>query len=338
MKRMERTFPIVLAVLTGLVAGGCGQNAGILIRPVPVDQRLQESVILTDNGWPVRDKIAIIDVDGLLINQAEKTFFGQGENPVSLFVEKLDRAQADKHVKAIIVRINTPGGGVTASDIMYNRLVQFRQYKGVPIVAVIQDVGASGGYYVACGADTILAHPTAVTGSIGVIVQLITFADLMEKLGIDAKAVTSGQFKSMSSPFKPMEQEDVDIVQAMVTDFHERFVEVVQAGRPKLSPATVRSLADGRVYTAQQAKANGLLDDLGYMMDAVAEARKRSGSSRVKVVIYHRPMGYRPNAYADTSVPAPAMQFNLLNVSMPGLLELTQPQFLYLWTGHTPRE
>jgi len=334
---MKRTLPFA-AVLAGLVCVGCGQHAGILIRPVPVDQRLQETVILADDGWGVRDKIAIIDVDGLIVNQAERTFFGQGENPVSLFVEKLDRAQSDPSVKAIVLRINSPGGGVTASDIMYNRLVQFRQYKRVPIIAVIQDVGASGGYYVACGSDTILAHPTAVTGSIGVIVQLVSFADLMEKLGIDAQAVTSGRFKSMGSPLKPLEKEDVAIVQGMVNDYYERFVGVVQAGRPKLAPEAVRALADGRVYTGQQAKANGLVDDLGYMMDAVAEARKRSGASRVKVVMYHRPLGYRPNAYAATAMPTPATQINMINVSMPALLELSQPQFLYLWSGHTPRE
>ena len=327
-----------MVLSAGLVVVGCGQNAGLLIRPVSVDQRLQETVILTDPGWGVRDKVVIIDVDGLLINQAEKTFFGQGENPVSLFVEKLDRAQADANVKAIVVRINSPGGGVTASDIMYNRLVQFRQYKRVPIIAIIQDVGASGGYYIACGADAILAHPTAVTGSIGVIVQLMSFADLMEKLGIDANAVTSGRFKSMASPLKPLEQEDVDLVQGMVNDYYERFVEVVQTGRPKLTPEAVRTLADGRVYTGQQAKANGLVDDLGYMMDAIDTARKCSNSPRVKVVIYHRPLGYRPNAYATTPMPAPTTQFNMLNISMPALFELSQPQFLYVWSGHTPRE
>jgi len=336
---MKRDRSLIVVLMAGLLLAGCGRNSGFLIRPVPLDQRLQESVILTDPGWRVTDKIAIIEVEGLLLNQSEKTLFGEGENPVSLFIERLDRAKADPNVKAIVVRINTPGGGVTASDIMYHRLVQFRLYKEVPVVAIIQDVGASGGYYIACGADTIMAHPTAVTGSIGVIVQLVSFGQLMENLGINAQAVTSGQFKSMGSPLKPLEKEDVDLVQGMVNDFHERFVEVVRTGRPKLSKEAVRTLADGRVYTGQQAKANGLVDDLGYMMDAIAEAKKRSGSPRVKVVMYHRPLGFTPNAYAATGLPTPqATQFNLINVSLPALLEISQPQFLYLWSGHTPRE
>jgi len=338
MNTMKHTLTVTIALLAGLLLVGCGQNAGILIRPVPVNQSLRETVILADSGWSVRDKIVIVDVDGLLLNEAEKTFFGAGENPVSLFVEKLDRAQADPDVRAVVVRINSPGGGVTASDIMYNRLLQFRQHKRVPVVAIIQDVGASGGYYIACGADTIMAHPTAVTGSIGVIVQLVSFADLMEKLGIDAQAVTSGRFKSMGSPLKPLEKEDMAIVQGMVNDFYERFVAVVQTGRPKLTPDAVRTLADGRVYTGQQAKANGMIDDLGYMMDAIVEAKTRAGSTRAKVVIYHRPMGHKPNAYATTPVPTAAMQFNMVNVSMPTLLEASRPQFLYLWSGHTPKE
>jgi len=337
---MKQNITGILMVAAGLVFAGCGQSSGFLIKPVPLDQTLRETVILTDPGWRVKDKVVIIDVDGLLMNQSERTFFGPGENPVSLFVEKFDRAQADSDVKAVVLRINSPGGSVTASDIMYNRVMQFRRNKGVPVVAMIADVGASGGYYIACGADTILAHPTSVTGSIGVIVQLVSFAELMEKFGIDAQAVTSGRFKDMGSPLKPLEKEDLALVQSMVDDFYERFVGVVQTGRPSLDKDAVRTLADGRVYTGQQARTAGLVDDLGYMTDAIAEAKKRSGASRVKVVLYHRPLGFRPNAYAAADVPTPnaTSQINLFNVSLPSLLELGRPQFLYLWSGHTPRE
>lgn len=325
---MKHTTFLMAAM--GLMAlAGCGKNTGFLIKPVPLDETLQETVIAKDSGMFVRDKIVIVDVDGLLMNVKDSELFGTGENPVSLFIEKLDKAQMDKDVKGVVLRINSPGGGVTASDIMYHRLRQFKAAKGVPVVCVIEDVGASGGYYIACGSDRILAHPTSVTGSIGVIVQAVSFAGTLERLGISAKAITSGQFKDMGSPLKPFNKKDHELLQLLVNEYYEGFVGVVCAGRPKLSKDKVRELADGRVYTGKQALAAGLVDELGYMDNAIAQAKQRSGSSRVKVVMYHRPLGYKPNAYAASGVP----QVNMVNVRLPALMELAQPQFLYLWTG-----
>ena len=332
MRRMKKQGFALLAALC-LAAGltGCGPGGGLLIRPVSVRAELTESVVRSDPGWFIGDKIAVVDVDGLLMNERRQSFWGGGENPVSLFVEKLDKAQADPSVRAVIVRINSPGGGVTASDIMYRRLLRFRRERDVPVVAVVEDLGASGGYYVACGADTILAHPTSVTGSIGVLAQTLSLAGTMRMLRIDARAVVSGKFKDMASPLKPLDPADREILQGIVDEFHERFVDVVAAGRPKLSAEKVRALADGRVYTGAQALANGLVDHLGTMDDGIDLAKELCGRKRVKVVMYHRPLGYRATVYAATDRPVP--QVNLLNVSVPDLMSLTRPQFLYLWTG-----
>jgi len=320
----------ILAGWAVLFAAGCG-NTGWVIKPVRIDERLTETEIYSDGGWGVRDKVAVIDLDGVIFNERKSDLFGNGENPVSLFVEKVDKAQADRRVRVLVLRINSPGGGVTASDIMYNRVMRFKAATGRPVIAVLQDVAASGGYYVACAADVIVAHRTTVTGSIGVIVQTVSFAGTMEKIGVDAQAITSGARKDMASPLKPLDKADAAILQGLVDDFYAQFISVVSAGRPKLTAEKVLKLADGRVYSAGEAVKNGLVDSLGYMDDALALAKKRSGSSRIKAVIYHRAMGYRPNAYSLAGVGG--AQFNLVNINAGQLMSLARPRFMYLWTG-----
>jgi len=324
----------LLCVLALLLSAGCGQNVGWVIKPAPTDESLRETIISTDPGLFVNDKIALIDIDGILVNQ-RGGMFSFRDNQVSLFVEKLDKAQADPNVKAVVVRINSPGGAVAASDTMYEKLIRFRSQKACPVIAVIEDVGASGGYYVACGADEILAHPASVTGSIGTIVQTVSLAGTMKMLRIDARAVTSGPRKDMASPFKPLDAKDLAILQEMVNEYYARFCDVVDKARPSLNAEQVKTLADGRVYTGQQALANGLVDRLGYVDDAVLLAKEKSRCARVKVVIYHRPLGYRANVYSSAQVATGRPQINLLNISADEFLSSAAPQFLYLWTGHT---
>jgi protease-4 len=330
MRKHTRAF-LVAAGLAATLSTGCGPSGGFLVRPVSGKQDLAETVVASDKGLLILDKIAVVDVDGLLMNERNEGFWGGGENPVSLFVEKLQKAEDDPAVRAVIVRINSPGGGVTASDIMYQRLVRFRQERKVPVVAVIEDLGASGGYYVACGADRIVAHPTSVTGSIGVIVQTFSLAGTLAKLGISTDAVTSGKFKDMASPLKPLDPADRKVLQGMVDEFYQRFVGVVAKARPKLSLEQVRALADGRVFTGEQAMANGLVDQVGTMEDAVAVAKQQAGRKRVKVVMYHRPLGYRATVYSQAGPPAP--QVNLLNLNVTDLAFFSRPRLLYLWTG-----
>lgn len=324
------------AMFASLALGlaGCGQGTGYIIKPIPLHEEMVENIVAADAGLFVSDRVAIVDVDGLIMNQRDGGgLFGPKDNPVSAFVEKVDKAQADPRVKALVLRINSPGGGVTASDLMHRRVMEFRKARaGVPVLAVIEDVGASGGYYIACSADTILASPTSITGSIGVIVQTFSLAGTMKLIGVDAKAVTSGQFKDMGSPFKPLDEKDREIIQELVNEYYQGFLKVVAAGRPKLAAGKLKALADGRVYSGQQAADNGLVDAVGYVDDAVLLAKKRSGSSAVKVVMYARPWGQKQNIYSQS--PSDPPQMNLININMPSLLTLSQPQFLYLWTGN----
>jgi len=319
-----------VVVALSLVAG-CGPGTGFLIKPVPVNEALVESTVSTDPGFMVTDKVVVVDVDGLLFNQRGDGLFGPHDNPVSLFVEKIDKAEKDLQVRALVLRINSPGGGVTASDIMYRRLAQFKKERKVPVIAAIEDVGASGGYYVACGADTIMAAPTSITGSIGVIVQTFSLSGTMAKLGIDTKAITSGPMKDMGSPLKPLSADDQKVLQEMVTEFYGRFLDIVAAGRPKMKREDVKKLADGRIYTGAQAAADGLVDTVGDVKDAITEAKQRAGITAARVVMYDRPWGYKANVYSAAGVGG--TQINLLNLSMPGLMTWLEPQFLYLWTG-----
>lgn len=328
MKTMNRSA--VAAVLAAVcLVGGC-RAGGWVIKPAPADDSLQETTVKKDAGLFVTDKVLLLDLDGTITNSRSGGLFGAGENPVSRFVEKLDLAQADKAVKAVVIRINSPGGGVTASDIMYDRVRKFIAKREVPVIAIIEDVGASGGYYVACSADTIMAMPTSITGSIGVIVPTMSFAGTMGKLGIKAQAVKSGPMKDMGSPLKPLDPNDLAVIQSLVDQYYERFLDVVAKGRPKLDRDEIRKLADGRVYSAEQARANGLVDELGYVEDAIALAKERAGISRAHVIMYSRPMGYRANVYSSAWLPT---QFNLVNITAPDLLDLGRPRFLYLWTG-----
>lgn len=330
MRRVHGHIFITIALLAGLLAAGGCAPTGLLIKPVVIREKLAEKTVHRDEGFWISDKVVVIDIDGVIMNQRSTSMFSSGENPVSLFIEKIDKAEKDCNVKALILRINSPGGGVTATDIMYRRLMRFKKERNVPVIAVIEDVGASGGYYLACGADKIVAHPTSITGSIGVIVQTLSFAGTMQKIGLTSKAITSGPRKDMASPLKPLDPEDEKILQSIVDDFYGRFVAVVDKGRPSLSTQRVKTLADGRIYTAAQAQDNGLVDMLGDMNDVIELAKKQSGVSRARVVIYDRPMGYRANVYSQHPNVAP--QINLINITAPDLLTMTQPQIMYLWT------
>jgi protease-4 len=330
---------LVSCAMLALTAIGCMPEGGFLVRPVPVSEKLEESVVGGEQGLFVSDKIAVIDVSGMIMNASTSGLLGMGsgDNPTDIFLQKIDRVACDSDVKAVVLRINSPGGGVTASDIMYRRLCELKANRHIPVVACIEDVGASGAYYLSCGSDVIMAHPTAVTGSIGVIVQTMSIAGTLNKIGVDTKAITSGPNKDMGSPLKPLDPKDMELLQGIVNDDYERFLGIVRKGRPKLaelSMPALKAIADGRIYTANQAKANGLIDEIGYVDDAVCKARKLAGVTKARTVMYHKPLGYKENVYSQSSaMPAGGTQVNLVNISAAGLLDLTRPQILYLWTG-----
>ena len=321
----KRTLLIILA---GITLSGCGPSA-FVIRPVPADQSLRETELTaqSDRGFLILDKIAVIDVDGIISNSQPQGIFNQGDNPASLFLEKLHRAQRDHAVKAVVLRLNSPGGTVAGSDIMYHALQDFRQ-AGKPVVACMLDVAASGAYYLACGCDRIIAQPTTVTGSIGTMLQTVSFAGTMLKLGIKAEAIKSREFKDIGSPLRDLRPAERAILQGIITKFYEDFLTVVLAGRSDLTRDRLLELADGRVFTADRAQQHGLIDRIGYPNDAIAWAKQLAGIPRAKVVIYSRPIGYKPTVYSSAGT---SDITSLINVELPQWLRSQGPQFLYLW-------
>ncbi len=318
------TLLISLVVLTG-----CSPTA-FRIELIPADKQLKETEIERDKGNFIRDKIAVIDVDGLLINKRRGGIMRDGENPVSLFVEKLDKAASDRRVKAVVLRLNSPGGTVAASDIMYHSLREFKRKTGKPVIACILGIGCSGAYYLACGSDGVLAQPGGVTGSIGTIMQTYSFAGTMEKIGVKAVAIKSGDLKDLGSPLHDLRTEEREVLEGIINQFYEQFLTVVQKGRKNIGEQKLRELADGRVFTAETALQEKLIDRIGYPADGIEWAKELAGIKKARVVIYHRPLGYRANVYGSaTSVDDTVGA--LINVELPDWLSSSGTQFLYLW-------
>jgi len=327
---LHRRSVYVLAGLSAcLLSAGC-QPTGFLITPVPADKSLQQRELSRTSFWAA-DKIALIDVDGLLLNGESFTLLGEGENPVSFFVEKLQAAEKDKRIKGLVLRVNSPGGTVTASEIMHHEIRNYKQRTGRPVVTVMTDVAASGGYYVACASDYLIAYPTTVTGSIGVLVQMFNLAGTLAKIGVETDAVKSGPNKDAGSPLRRMSPEERAIFQSLIDQFYEQFLTIVRAGRPNIDAERLRELADGRVYSATQALDAGLIDRIGTMHDAVAEVKERAGLKDYRLITFHRPFGWKSTVYA-AAPQRPPTQVNLISLDLSELLcRSASPQFMYLW-------
>jgi protease-4 len=275
-------------------------------------------------------KILLLDLSGLLSEDVPGFSITTPPPRVPLLArvrEELQKAERDERVKALIVRINSPGGTITASDILYHELLTFKARKKIPVIAVIMDVGASGGYYAALAADTIVANPTTITGSIGVMMITVNAQGLLEKIGVAPLAIKSGPMKDAGSPFRSLTEPERAVFQGIIDDMYGRFVGLIAQSR-KMPEDRVRTFADGRVYTADQALRMGLVDRIAYLEDVVALAKERAGLDEAKVVMYHRPKEYRANIYSLT--PPPSTAESTL-AQFAAALGGGGPRFLYLW-------
>lgn len=327
--RRAAPFAIVLSLL---LATGCAPMS-FLITPVQDAYDLEERVVLRERPWATR-KVAVVDINGVITDRGSSPLLGPpGPNPVAVFKHKLDKARKDDSVKAVLLRINSPGGGVTASDLMHHEVREFRKQSGKPVVACLMDVAASGGYYVACAADEIHALPTTTTGSIGVIMMTPELSGIMQKLGIRVNVIKSGEMKDAGSPFREMSDKDRTLYQTLINGMYERFLAVVLAGRPGLTEQKLRELADGRVYSAEQARAAGLIDNVGTLDGAIAATKRRAGlaDASVLVVEYAPSYAYRPNYYAESAARDRPERASIINLELPEWLTGQGPHFLYLW-------
>lgn len=321
-------FAVALLLVALLcLAGGCG-TPSFLITPVANSNQLEETELISGRGW-FPGKIAIIGVEGMLINARSGGLLQPTENVLSLFTQELNRAASDPQVKAVVLRVNSPGGTVSASDAMYQILQRFRKRTGKPVVASAQEVAASGAYYLSCGADRIVAQPTTVVGSIGVIFETYNLSGTMGKLGIRPGAFKSAEHKDIGSPFRDPTVEEQQIMQGMVDEYYERFKGIVRRNRRIPDDATFAMITDGRVFSGERAVELGLVDRTGLLEDAIQLARELAHAPGAKVVAYKRPYGYGGSIYALNSTPQP--KADVLELKLPEAATLLPSGFYYLW-------
>jgi protease-4 len=307
-------FGIILAlsILTNivlfitLIVVGSISLAGVSAKSYYNEKVVQEG--------PSTSKIAIINVQGVIQNEMQKEI-----------AEQIKNAREDGNIKALIVRIVSPGGSVSASDRLYYQIKQYRAETHKPVIAFMDTLAASGGYYTSAACDQIIAEPTAITGSIGVIMGHFVLQDLLEtKLGIKPVVVKSGPKKDWPTSFEPVSDEQIAYLnEKLIMPTYERFVAIVAESRKdKLTADQVRELADGSIYNAQEALDKKLIDKIGYLADAIEAAKDLANIKKARVVEYEKPFSIESLFGANSLL----RQFN-----NNALFELTTPQLMYLW-------
>ncbi|MCC6581594.1 MAG: signal peptide peptidase SppA [Phycisphaeraceae bacterium] len=326
----------LMLVISTLCLVACGPMT-FVVGVQPGDQQLQTQVVQRDDHAPALfpDRVAMIDITGVILNAEKPGLIQSHENPVSVLTEQLEHARQDSRVKAVLLRINSPGGTVTASDAMYREIRRWKQRTGKPVVALIMDLGASGAYYAACAADRIIAYPTSITGSIGVIFQTVSFQPALGRIGIETQALTSGPNKDAGSWLSRLSPEQRAVLQKLVDDFYLRFIQIVREARPHIPPDQFAAVTDGRVLSGTDALRLGVVDQLGDLHDAFDLAKQQARIGQAELVVYHRPLKYVGSPYARSPAqPADAgIQVNLAQINLPDGMSATSAGFYYLWSA-----
>ncbi len=327
---LQALFLPVLAFAT-LALTACGPLTITLGVP-PNHNMLEGNLVEPGTGFSP-DRVAIIDVSGTIYDSNKPGLFTTGENPVAFFQEKLRAAKNDAKVKAVILRLNTPGGTVTASDEMYREVLRFKQETHKPVVGLMMDVTASGGYYLACSSDQIVTYPTTITGSIGVIAELLNVKSALNRIGIETNDIVSGPNKDAGSPFATLTPEQRAIFQGLVDDFYHRFLTVVRTGRPNIPPDQFAQLTDGRVVTGEKAVTVGLADQVGDLHDAFELAQKMAGIKHADLIMYRRPLEWVNSPYAAQApnLNAGMTQINFAQINLQSMAAESPMGFFYLW-------
>ena len=295
MPQRKRTFVTValFLLIAGLVLG---------IASVLIIRQIEGSSII---GF--KDKIGVVTIEGPITNS-------------NAIINQLLEFKKDKGIRAIILRIDSPGGGVGPSQEIYREVMKIRTKKKV--IASLGAVAASGGYYVACAADKIVANPGTLTGSIGVIMEFVQIKELLKKIGVGMEVIKSGEFKDIGSPHRKLTEKEKRLLQNLIYDIQNQFVNAVAKGR-NLPVSKVKRIADGRIFSGKQAKSLGLVDQLGNFQDAVELAKKMAGIKGEPRLIY--PSKKRFGLWD--------IIFDRAARSILNLLKNTTPEVNYYWPG-----
>jgi protease IV len=274
------------------------------------------------------NKVLVIPISGIIMSNVDGGIWGGKIDPVQMVIDSLEKAETDNNIKAIVLDINSPGGSVTASDNIHTALKRFKTKKpNIPIVAYLGEIAASGGYYVAMASNRLIVHPTSITGSIGVIAKILNIEGLFQKIGLKEDAIKSADKKDMLSSSRTMTKEERAIMQSIIDELYQRFVDIVVGGRPKLTREDILKLADGRIYTGEQAVKNGLADQIGDREDAFESAKQLASISSAKFIQYKKKYNIFQMFEMSAAVHTPNLASDLKNI----IFEKNTPKLLYLW-------
>jgi protease-4 len=321
---MKLSIIKALSISILLVTTGCSLPKVTLFSAS--DQPLEEYT-LEGKG---KEKILVMSIDGIISGRARRSLLGSKPSMIQEVAAYLRRAQSDENIKALLIKVNSPGGTVTASDILYHEIKTYKERSGAKIVVAMMNLATSGGYYISLPADVIMAHPTTVTGSVGVIYLRPNFTGLMEKVGVSVGVNTSGPNKDMGSPYRPASDEENALFQDLTDTMARRFTDLVTSHR-KLNKDQLQQITTARVLLAEEAKVLGLVDSIGYLDDAVNKAREIAGMDKeARVVAYRR---YEPQ---DDTIYNPAIQttddvFSALTPMISQLTAVAEAGFYYIW-------
>jgi protease IV len=278
------------------------------------------------------DKILLIPINGVISDSPKKSLITSSPSIVEQVVSQLNKAEKKGDIRAVLFKIDSPGGSITASDMLYHEIMLFKERTKAKIIVSMTDIAASGAYYISLPADIIIAHPTTITGSIGVVFLQPKVTGLMDKIGLGVDVKKFGRYKDMGSPFRNSTEEEQKLMQKAVDDFGERFLNLAQKHR-RLEKQSLDEVSTARVFLADEALKLGLIDKIGYLSDAVRETKKIAHlSENARVVIYRREEAPDINYYNTAAASTKALNISVINLELPEIMNF-KAGFYYLWTG-----
>lgn len=339
---MTNLSKFLVGILLCATTLGCSVNVGMR----KADQ-LQEVVVSQPKEEESDDKILLLAVDGMISFEPQGSFLSKEPSLVANLREQLDKAREDSKIKGVILRINSPGGTLGATQMIYDDLQRFHKETGIYILGLYLEVAASGALYLSMAANHVMAYPSALTGSLGVIFVSPNFQELGGKVGVEYRVVKSGAKKDMGTPFRSWPAEERKMLDELATSYNEQFKNVVFSQRKThgMTPEYFETLTDGRIVSAEQALKLRLIDELGNMGDAISHLERKNGRGRMKVVAYTRYPDEVRTPYSRTyglatTMPAPTAMNSVGPVAEevvrtlvqgPGMRRGLEKGFYYLW-------
>ncbi len=287
--------------------------------------KIEEVVLIKSRE---KEKVLILDISGLISAISNPNIFEREADVISQVYYRLKKASEDPLVKGIILRLDTPGGEVTASDIIYHEIQNFKKRTGIPVLALMMSMTASGGYYIASACDHLIAHPSSLTGSIGVISLFPNLDGLLGKIGIQVQVIKSAKMKDSGSVFREMTEEERNVFQNIVDEYYQNFLNVVYENRKDfLTLDNLKKIADGRILTASQALKARLIDEIGYFDSALDKMLVLSSLREANVVTYTYYPKQKTNIYATQLKSSSPFE----GESIQEMMQFLKSGFYYLW-------